>query len=54
MERSDTNGDGKLSADEISAISEERRGNITAADSDGDGSVTSEELTAQFKKVFGN
>ena len=40
MERTDTDGDGKLSAEEIAAMDPQRSGNVTAADSNGDGSVS--------------
>lgn len=50
MERSDTNGDGKLSADEINSIDESRRDGVKAADTDGDGFVTRAELTDSIKK----
>ena len=50
MERSDTDGDGKLSPDEISNIDENRRAGVAAADTDGDGFVSRAELTASIKK----
>jgi HlyD family secretion protein len=50
MERSDTDGDGKLSPDEINSIDENRRAGVLAADTDGDGSVSRAELTASIKK----
>ena len=50
MERSDTDGDGKLSAEEINNIVENRRAGVLAADTDGVGSVSKAELTASIKK----
>ena len=50
MERSDTDGDGKLSAQEIEAIDPQRRDMVTAADTDGDGSVSRAELTTSIKQ----
>ncbi len=50
MERNDTDGDGKLSPDEINNIDENRRAGVIAADTDGDGSVSRAELTASIKK----
>ncbi len=50
MERSDTDGDGKISKDEISSVDENRQAGLTAADTDGDGFVTKAELMASIKK----
>ncbi len=50
MERNDTDGDGKLSAEEIEAIDPQRREMVTAADTNGDGSVSRAELTASIKQ----
>ncbi len=50
MERSDTDGDGKLSPDEIKAIDSRFQSMVTGADSDGDGSVTRAELTKMMNK----
>tara|TARA_R110002049_G_scaffold4601_6_gene32917 strand:+ start:132843 stop:134723 length:1881 start_codon:yes stop_codon:yes gene_type:complete len=44
FERVDSDGDGTLSAEEISQIDPERRGLVDSADADGDGSVTRAEL----------
>ena len=44
FERVDSDGDGKLSAEEISTIDPERRGLVDSADADGDGTVTRAEL----------
>jgi hypothetical protein len=52
MERSDTDGDGKISAEEIAAIDPQRSGNITAADANGDGSVSRGELLQGMKRRF--
>ncbi len=52
IERSDTDGDGKLSAEEIGSIDSRFQPMVTAADSDGDGSVTRAELTAAMKARF--
>lgn len=52
MQRSDADGDGKLSADEIATIDERFRSGVTDADADGDGEVTRAELTASMKKRF--
>ena len=52
MQRSDTNGDGKISADEIKAMNPQSQGRIKQADTNGDGDVTKAELTAAMKKAF--
>lgn len=52
MERTDTDSDGKISAEEIAAIDPQRSGNIKAADSNGDGSVSRAELLQGMKKRF--
>ena len=53
MARSDTDGDGKLSAAEIEAIDSQFRGMVKAADKDGDGEVTKAELTESIKSRMG-
>lgn len=53
MERADTDGDGKLSKDEIQSIDAQRRGGVEAADADGDGVVTKQELTTSIKARMG-
>lgn len=53
MQRSDTDGDGKLSASEIEAIDGQFRAGVKAADTDGDGIVTKDELTKSFKSRMG-
>ena len=50
MERSDTDGDGKISAEEIKAMDPQRSGSVVSADADGDGAVTRAELTQGMKK----
>ncbi len=52
MERSDTNGDGTLSAEEIDTIDERWRSGTQAADENGDGEVTRAELTKSMKERF--
>ncbi|NND97443.1 MAG: HlyD family efflux transporter periplasmic adaptor subunit [Pirellulaceae bacterium] len=54
MERNDTDGDGKLSAEEISAIDGQYRSGVQEADADGDGSVTRAELTESIQKRMGS
>lgn len=44
FERLDTDGNGTISADEISAMDSERSGMVSAADADGDGNVTRAEM----------
>jgi len=53
MERSDTDGDGQLSASEIEAMDSQFRGFIKAADGDGDGIVTKAELMKSFQSRMG-
>jgi HlyD family secretion protein len=53
MQRSDTDGDGKLSQDEIGNMDERFRSRIEAADTNSDGDVTRAELTAAMKKMMG-
>lgn len=53
MQRSDADGDGKLSADEIATIDERFRSGVADADANGDGEVTRAELTASMQKRFG-
>lgn len=53
MERNDTNGDGKLSADEIQSIDSQYRSGVEAADTDGDGSVTRAELMKSIQQRMG-
>lgn len=50
MERSDTDGDGKLSAEEIDAIDGQFRDGVKAADTDGDGSVSRAELMKSIQQ----
>ncbi|WP_442507988.1 HlyD family efflux transporter periplasmic adaptor subunit [Novipirellula sp. SH528] len=51
IQQSDTDGDGKLSKDEIDAVEDERRrGSLVEADTDGDGMVTESELTSAMQK----
>ena len=52
LERNDTNGDGKLSPDELNAINPQFRSRFSGADSDGDGTLTRAELTAGMAKAF--
>lgn len=49
--QNDSDGDGKLSADEIKAIDSRFQSAVTGADSDGDGSVTRAELTKMMNKM---
>ncbi|MEC7407600.1 MAG: HlyD family efflux transporter periplasmic adaptor subunit, partial [Planctomycetota bacterium] len=53
MERSDTDGDGQLSASEIEAMDNQFRGFVKAADGDGDGVVTKAELMKSFQSRMG-
>ena len=53
MERSDTDGDGQLSASEIEAMDSQFRGFIKAADGNGDGIVTKAELMKSFQSRMG-
>lgn len=53
MERSDTDGDGQLSASEIEAMDSQFRGFVKAADGDGDGVVTKAELMKSFQSRMG-
>ncbi|MCC9599134.1 efflux RND transporter periplasmic adaptor subunit [Stieleria sp. JC731] len=53
MERNDTNGDGSISADEMSQINENFRARIQSADTDGDGSVSRAELTKMMSQGAG-
>ena len=48
MQRNDTDGDGSLSQQEISAVDERWRSGLQAADADGDGSVSRAELRASI------
>ena len=50
MSKSDKDGDGSISADEIKAIDSKYQAMFTAADTDSDGSVTKVELTKAMKK----
>jgi multidrug resistance efflux pump len=52
MERSDTDGDGKISAEEIKAMDPQRSVSVVSADADGDGAVTRAELTQGMKKLI--
>jgi hypothetical protein len=53
MERIDTDGDGTISAAEISAMDPERSAAITAADADGDGNVSRAELLRGMRSRMG-
>jgi multidrug resistance efflux pump len=53
MERSDTDKDGTISAEEVQSIDSSFRDRITAADTDGDGAITREELMSMIKKRMG-
>jgi RND family efflux transporter MFP subunit len=50
MQRNDTDGDGSLSQEEISAVDERWRSALQAADADGDGKVSRAELRASIMK----
>lgn len=50
MDRYDSDGDGSIGPDEMSALSDRAKGMIEAADGDSDGSVTSEELKSAMEK----
>ncbi|MGB7324573.1 MAG: HlyD family efflux transporter periplasmic adaptor subunit [Rubripirellula sp.] len=52
MERNDTDGDGKLSAEELSSVDERARSGTQAADEDGDGEVSRAELLKSMKARF--
>ena len=52
MQRSDKDGDGKLSAEEISGVDQQYQERLRAADTDGDGSVSKAELTQSIQKRF--
>lgn len=52
MERMDTNKDGKISADELGSMDEQRRGFISAADADGDGDISRAELLQGMQQRF--
>lgn len=49
MEKNDVNGDGILTADELSGMSSE---NFSAMDANGDGSLSSDELTTSFSSLM--
>ena len=52
MERADTDGDGKLSSDEVNAMEERGRNMVQGADENGDGDIDRSELTrAAAKRV---
>ena len=53
MQRSDTDGDGKLSASEISAVDSQYRDMVKSADANGDGEVTKAELKKSIQKRMG-
>lgn len=53
MSSRDSDGDGKLSSDELSSLPEQFRSKLEASDSDGDGFVTTSELTEAFKSMGG-
>jgi hypothetical protein len=53
MQRNDKDGDGRLSAEEISAVDAQRQSGLRAADTDGDGFVTRKELTDSIQKRMG-
>ena len=52
MDRMDTDKDGKISADELSSMDEQRRGFISAADANGDGDVSRAELLQGMQQRF--
>lgn len=52
LERSDTDGDGKISAEEIKAMDPQRSGMIVSSDADGDGNVSRAELAQGLRKRF--
>nr|WP_235951494.1 HlyD family efflux transporter periplasmic adaptor subunit [Crateriforma spongiae] len=54
MERNDTDGDGKLSAEEIQAVDGRFRSRLESADADGDGVVTRAELTKGLRSAMGS
>ncbi|WP_304545884.1 EF-hand domain-containing protein [Sulfurimonas microaerophilic] len=48
MQDSDTDGDGVISAEEVSALDERQQEKLAQADTDGDGIITQEELSTQI------
>ncbi|MDV6032079.1 MAG: HlyD family efflux transporter periplasmic adaptor subunit [Phycisphaera sp. RhM] len=53
MENGDKDGDGTISAEELSAIDPSFRDRISAADSDGDGAVTRDEIMTMIRQRAG-
>ncbi|OYP29989.1 efflux RND transporter periplasmic adaptor subunit [Rhodopirellula sp. MGV] len=53
MERNDTDGDGSISAEEMSQINENFRSRIQSADTDGDGAVSRAELMKMMSQGAG-
>jgi Ca2+-binding EF-hand superfamily protein len=49
MEETDTDGDGSISAEEVSAMDERQQEFLNAADTDGDDIITEDELTTQLE-----
>lgn len=54
LENNDTDGDGVISAEELSAADPNFRDRIAAADSDGDGAVTRDEITKMISSRSGD
>lgn len=54
MERNDTDGDGNISAEELSAADSSFRDRMTSADSNGDGALSREEVLNMLKQRMGN
>ena len=53
MENGDKDGDGTISAEELSSIDATFRDRISAADSDGDGAVTRDEIMTMIRQRAG-
>ena len=52
MQRSDTNGDGKLDQNEVSKLGDRSKRWSSTADSDGDGNLSKDEVTKAMKRVM--